>query len=194
MIATLAAQNWALFILRGVLALLLGVLAFVAPGPTLAALIFVFAFYAIVDGVLAIVAGLGAPGGPRWLLVVGGVLAIAIGAYTGFNPGVTATALVLLIGAFVLVRGVADLTAAITMRSLIQDAWMLGLSGVVSIAFGGYLLVAPGDGALALVYIVGFYALFAGVMYVALGVRLRGLNKAIQQASQTPPSTQTTAV
>src|SRR5262249_15472327 len=123
MITTMAAQNWALFILRGVLALLLGALAFVAPGPTLAALILVFAFYALVDGVLAIFAGLGAPGGPRWLLVVGGVLAIAIGVYTGYNPGITASAVVLLVGAFVLVRGVADVAVGFTMRSAIPDAW-----------------------------------------------------------------------
>ena len=159
-----------------------------APGPTLAALIFVFAFYAIVDGVLAVAVGLGIPAGPRYLLVAGGVLAIAIGIYTGFNPSVTATALVILIGAFVLVRGAAELGAAITMRSVVPDAWLIGLSGIVSMVFGGYLLVVPGDGALALTYLIGFYALFAGVMDMAMGARLRDFVKAVQQASQTTPA------
>jgi uncharacterized membrane protein HdeD (DUF308 family) len=70
------------------------VVAFVAPGPTFAALIFVFAFYAIVDGVFAVTLGLAAPGGPRWLLILGGLIAVGIGIYTGFNPSITATALV----------------------------------------------------------------------------------------------------
>lgn len=188
MLTTLAAQNWGLFILRGIVALLFGTFAFLAPGPTLAALIFVFAFYAIVDGVLAVAVGLGIPAGPRWLLVAGGILAVAIGIYTGFNPSVTATALVILIGAFVLVRGAAELAAAITMRSVVPDAWLIGLSGIVSIVFGGYLLVVPGDGALALVYLIGFYALFAGVMDIAMGAKLRSFVKAVQQASQTTPA------
>src|SRR5262245_18549245 len=141
MYATLAAQNWGLFIVRGILALVFGTLAFVAPGPTLAALIFVFAFYAIVDGVLAVAVGLGAPGGPRWLLVLGGVLGVGIGIYTGFNPGITATALVILIGAFVLVRGVAEVVAGFSMRAIFSDAWLVVISGIVSIAFGAYLLL-----------------------------------------------------
>ena len=188
MLTTLAAQNWGLFIVRGSVALLFGAFAFLAPGPTLAALIFVFAFYAIVDGVLAVAVGLGIPAGPRWLLVAGGVLAIAIGIYTGFNPSVTATALVILIGAFVLVRGAAELAAAITMRSVVPDAWLTGLSGIVSMVFGAYLLVVPGDGALALIYLIGFYALFAGVMDIAMGARLREFVKAVQQSSQTTPA------
>ena len=185
MVTSMAAQNWALFVLRGILALLFGVVAFVAPGPTFAALIFVFAFYAIVDGVFAVTLGLAAPGGPRWLLVVGGIIGVAIGIYTGFNPSITATALVILIGAFVLVRGAAEVGTGIALRSVIQDAWLVVLSGIVSIAFGAYLLVVPADGAFALVYVVGFYALFAGVMYIAAGVQLRNLLHDVQQVAQT---------
>ena len=198
MVTAMAAQNWALFVLRGVLALLFGAVAFIAPGPTFAALIFVFAFYAIVDGVLAVALGLSAPGGARWLLVLGGILAVAIGIYTGFNPSITATALVILIGAFVLVRGAAEVGAGIAMRSVIQDAWLVVLSGVVSIAFGAYLLVVPADGALALVYVIGFYALFAGVMNIAGGFQLRNLQKTVQEAAQSvqavasKPATQST--
>jgi uncharacterized membrane protein HdeD (DUF308 family) len=180
MLTTLAAQNWWMFVLRGVLALALGVLAFAAPAPTLAALIFVFAAYAIVDGILAIALGAAAPGGPRWLLVVGGILAIAIGAYTAVSPQVTAVALVLLIGAFAIVRGVAEVGTAIWLRNLIESVWLYVLSGIVSIVFGAFLIVAPGDGAVAVLYVIGFYALYAGVMYVAIGLRLRGLDKTLE--------------
>jgi uncharacterized membrane protein HdeD (DUF308 family) len=186
MIATLAAQGWRLFIVRGVLALLFGGLALVAPGATLTALVFVFAFYAIVDGVLAVGLGFGLPGGPRWLLVLGGVAAVAIGVYTGFNPSVTAGALVLLIGAFSLVRGITEVAAAISLGSVVRSGWALALSGIVSAVFGAYLIVVPQDGALALVYAIGFYALFTGVMYVAAGIKLHDVLKTIRRAAEGP--------
>jgi len=183
MITTLAAQNWAMFVIRGILALALGVLALAAPSPTLAALIFVFAAYAIVDGVFAIALGVSAPTGPSWLLVLGGIIAIAIGAYTAVSPQVTAVALVLLVGSFAIVRGVAEVGTAIWFRSVIQSAWLYVLSGLVSIVFGAYLILAPGDGALAVVYVIGFYAIFVGVMYTALGLRLRDVNKTLEAAT-----------
>jgi uncharacterized membrane protein HdeD (DUF308 family) len=183
MFTTLAAQNWGMFVVRGIVALGLGVLAFAAPAPTLAALIFVFAAYAIVDGILAIAFGATAPGGPRWLLVVAGIVGIAIGVYTVVSPQVTAVALVLLIGSFAIVRGVAEVGTAIWLRNLIESAWLYVLSGIVSIVFGAFLIVAPGDGAFAVVFVIGYYALFAGVMYVAIGLRLRGLNNSHETAA-----------
>jgi uncharacterized membrane protein HdeD (DUF308 family) len=180
MLTTLAAQNWAMFVLRGVIALALGVLAFAAPGPTLAALVFVFAAYAIFDGIVAIALGFSAPQRTSWLLVIGGILGIVIGAYTFVSPQVTAVALVLLIGAFAIVRGVAEVGTAIWLRNYIQSAWLYVLSGIVSVVFGTYLIVAPGDGALAVIYVIGFYALFAGFTYFAMGLQLRSLNKTIQ--------------
>ena len=183
MLTALAAQNWGTFVLRGVLALAFGVLAFAAPAPTLAALVFVFAVYAIVDGILAIAFGVSVPGGPQWLLVIAGILGIAIGAYTLVSPQVTAVALTLLIGSFVFVRGIAEVGTAIWLRNVIQNMWLYVLSGIVSILFGAYLIVAPGDGALAVLFVIGFYALFAGVMYVAIGLRLRGIDKALETAA-----------
>ena len=98
----------------------------------------------------------------------------------------------LLIGAFVLVRGIAEVAGAISLRGIVQDGWLLGLSGIVAIVFGAYLLVVPNDGALALVFAIGFYAIFAGVMYLALGFRLRSFAKTVQQASQTTNTGRTT--
>ena len=183
MFTTLAAQNWGMFVLRGVLALAFGVLAFAAPAPTLVALILVFAVYAVVDGIFAIAFGATAPGGPRWLLVIAGILGIAIGVYTVVSPQVTAVALVLLIGSFAFVRGIAEVGTAIWLRNLVESAWLYVLSGIVSIVFGAYLIVAPGVGAFAVLFVIGFYALFAGVTYVAIGLRLRGLNKTLETAS-----------
>jgi uncharacterized membrane protein HdeD (DUF308 family) len=177
MLTSLAAQNWGMFVLRGVLAIVLGVLALVAPGPTLAAIVFVFAAYAVVDGILAIAAGIALPVGPRALLIVGGIIAVAIGVYTFANPDVTATALVYLIAAFAIVRGGAEIAAAFSLRGVIQNAFLLGVSGVLSIVFGALLVASPGSGALAILWIIGFYALLVGASYVYLGFRLRGFAK-----------------
>ena len=177
MLTTLAAQNWVMSVIRGIAALALGVLVFAAPGATLAALIFVFAVYATIDGILAIGLGVSAQGGPRWLLVVSGILGIAIGVYTAVSPGVTAIALVLLIGAFAIVRGIGEVATAIRLRSTIDNAWLYVLSGVVSVVFGAFLLVSPGDGVLAVLFLIGYYSVFAGVMYLTLGFRLRQVNK-----------------
>ena len=183
-LTTLAAQNWGMFVLRGVLALALGVLAFAAPAPTLAALIFVFAAYAIVDGIFAIALGaIRRPADPAGCSWSRGILGIAIGVYTVVSPQVTAVALVLLIGAFAIVRGIAEVGTAIWLRNLIDSSWLYVLSGIVSIVFGAYLIVAPGDGAFAVLFVIGFYALFAGVMYVAIGLRLRGVNKTLHTAA-----------
>jgi uncharacterized membrane protein HdeD (DUF308 family) len=183
MLKTRAAQNWGLFVLRGILALALGVLTFVAPAPTLAALILVFGAYAVVDGAFAIAYGALEPGGPRWLIILGGILGIAIGAYTFVSPAVTAVALVLFIGAFAIVRGVAEVGTAISLRDSLNSAWLYVLSGVVSILFGAYLIVAPGAGVLAVLFVIGYYAVFAGVMYLAIGLRLRGANKTLESHS-----------
>jgi uncharacterized membrane protein HdeD (DUF308 family) len=168
-------RTWWAFALRGIVAIALGILAFVVPGPTLVALIAVFAAYAIVDGVLALVAGVGSSGGPRWWIVVGGIAGIAIGVLTIMSPGTTAVALVLLIGVWAIVTGVGEVAAAYTMRRVIDREWLLALSGVISVIFGAFLIVAPGSGVLAVLWVIGYYAIFAGVMYLAMALRLRGM-------------------
>ena len=184
MFTALAAQNWGLFVLRGVFAILLGILALVSPGPTLAALIFVFAVYAFVDGIFAAAAGFTAPNGPRWWLVVAGAVGIVLGAYTLFNPQITAVAFVIVIGAFAVVRGVAEVATAISLRDVIESAWLYILSGIVAIVFGAFLLVAPpATGVLTVLWLIAYYAILAGVMYVAIGLRLRGINRTLETAS-----------
>jgi uncharacterized membrane protein HdeD (DUF308 family) len=184
MFTALAAQNWGLIVLRGVFAILLGILALVSPGPTLAALILVFAVYAFVDGIFAAGAGFAAPNGPRWWLVVGGALGIVLGAYTLFNPQITAVAFVIVIGAFAVVRGVAEVATAISLRDVIESAWIYILSGIVGIVFGAFLLVAPpATGVLTVLWLIAYYSILAGVTYVAIGLRLRGIDKTLETAS-----------
>jgi uncharacterized membrane protein HdeD (DUF308 family) len=179
-------RNWWAFALRGIVAIALGLLAFVVPGPTLVALIAVFAAYAIFDGVIAIVAGASSPGRPRWWIIFGGIAGIAIGVLTIISPGTTAIALVLLIGVWAIVTGVGEVVSAYTMRAVIDREWLLALSGVISVGFGVLLLVAPGSGVLAVLWLIGYYAIFAGVMYLAMAFRLRRLaNRADAPAAGT---------
>ena len=112
------------------------------------------------------------------MIVLGGILGVGIGVYALFNPGVTAIALVLLIGAWSIVRGVAEVATAVQLRKMIEGEWLYIVSGVVSVLFGAYLVVAPGAGALAVLWLIGYYAIFAGVMYLLVGWRLRSVNKA----------------
>jgi uncharacterized membrane protein HdeD (DUF308 family) len=171
-------RNWWVFVVQGVLAVGIGVAAFAAPGPTLAAFIAVFAAYAIVSGALGILAGLGVPNGPNWALTLGGVAAIALGAIAIASPDSTAVAAVLLVGIFAIATGVAQIAGAYTLRRF-SNTLLLGVSGVVSVAFGVLLLMAPTDGVLTVLWLIGFYAIFAGVMYIGTGLRLRGVDERI---------------
>jgi len=168
-------RNWWAFALRGIVAIVLGVLAFVVPGPTLVALIAVFAAYAIIDGVLAIAAGVASPGGPRWWIILGGIAGLAVGLFTIYSPGTTAIALAIFIGVWSIATGVAEIVAAYTLRRVIDGELLIAVSGVISVAFGVLLVASPGTGVLAILWLVGFYAIFAGVMYVAMAIRLRSM-------------------
>jgi uncharacterized membrane protein HdeD (DUF308 family) len=173
-------HNWWAFVLRGIVAIALGILAFVQPGATLIALIAVFAAYAIFDGVLAIAAGVSVEGSPRWMFILGGILGIAVGLLTLNRPDVTAIALVFLIGVWAIATGVSEAVAAYQFQQVHENEWLLAIGGVVSIVFGVFLIVAPGDGIFAVLWVIGYYAIFAGIMYIAAGFRLRGVHEKLQ--------------
>ena len=166
-------KSWWAFVLQGVLAIGLGIAAFVVPDVTLTAFIAVFAAYALVTGVVAIIAGLSVSGGPRWALVLGGIAGIAIGALTFAQPNSTALAVVVLVGIYAIATGAGEIMAAYMLGRLSNTFW-LGLSGLISIVFGVLLIAAPSDGVLAVLWLVGFYLISAGVTLIAFGIRLHG--------------------
>ena len=92
----------------------------------------------------------------------------------------------MLIGAFAFVRG-SPRSGRRSAPRRHPDAWLYVLSGIVSIVFGAFLIVAPGDGALAVLFLIGFYALFAGVMYVAIGLRLRDSTRRLRRVTSMAP-------
>jgi len=179
-------RNWWLFLLRGLGGILFGVITFLAPGVTLAALVIVFGLYAFADGVLAIVSAIRGRrrGNDRWwLLVLQGLAGVAAGIVTLLWPGVTALALVMLVAAWALVTGAFELAAAIRLRKVIRHEWLLVLSGLASIALGVLLMLFPGPGALALVIWIGAYALVSGALLAALAFRLRAWGADLESRS-----------
>jgi uncharacterized membrane protein HdeD (DUF308 family) len=161
-------------LLRGIIAVLFGVLAFGWPGLTFVVLVFLYGVYALADGILALAAAIaGREVLPRWWLAIVGLSGIAAGLATFFWPGVTALVLLLLIGAWTIAHGVMEIIGAIKLRKEIDHEWLLILSGVVSVAFGLIVLVRPEAGALALAWVIAGYAVVFGVLMIALSLRLK---------------------
>lgn len=168
-------RNWGWIVVRGGAAVIFGVLAFLWPAMTLAVLVLLWGAYALADGVLALLAAVRVRerGKPFWALLIVGVLGIVAGILTFFWPGITALVLLAFIAAWALAMGVFQIVAAIRLRKVIENEWLLALSGVLSVIFGALMLWRPGAGALAVVWIVASYAIVFGVLLIALGFRLK---------------------
>lgn len=139
-------------------------------------LIFLFGVYAVIDGVLAIVAAIrAAERGQRWgVLAFEGVVGILAAIAALINPGSTALALLYVIAFWAIITGVMEVVTAIRLRNFIPNEWFLIIAGVLSVLFGIVLIVNPGVGALSVLTIIGAYAIFFGVALIALALRLRG--------------------
>jgi len=169
------ADRWWLLLLRGIAAILFGVLAFIWPGLTLVTLVLMFGAFALVDG--AIMLGAAFSGAakpmPSWWLVLVGLLGIAAGIVTFLWPGMSAILLILFIGAWAVAHGIFEIVGAIQLRKEFENEWTLILGGIISVLVGIIVLIAPGAGALALVWWIAIYAIVFGVMFVAFALRLR---------------------
>jgi uncharacterized membrane protein HdeD (DUF308 family) len=165
---------WALA-LRALAAILLGVIAIMLPGPTLAAIVIVFGIYAITDGILAIVAAIrGIREKERWApMLLEGIVGLVAGAIAILWPGIGALALTYLVAAWALVTGAFEIAAAIRLRKEIKGEWLLLLAGLLSIALAVLLVLFPGAGALTLVWWLGAYAFAYGIVSLALAFRVR---------------------
>jgi uncharacterized membrane protein HdeD (DUF308 family) len=172
---SLVSRYWWTLLLRGLVAILFGILAFMWPGVTLSALVLLFGAYALVDGVAAIVVGIRDYGERErwWATLLGGLVSLGAGVVTFLMPGLTALALLSLIAFWAIFRGVLDIVAAIRLRHVIEGEWLLALCGVLSIAFGVLMVLFPGAGALAVIWWIAAFAVLLGLMLVTLGFKLR---------------------
>ena len=179
-------RNWGWIVVRGIAAVIFGVLALVLPGVTLAALVLLWGAYALADGIIALIAAfrIRDRGKPFWALLVVGILGIAAGILTFIWPGMTAIVLLAFIAAWSLVMGIFQIIAAVRLRKSIENEWLLGLSGLLSVIFGVLMLINPGAGALAVIWVIGAYAIVFGVLLIALGLKLRSRTHHSSLASQ----------
>jgi uncharacterized membrane protein HdeD (DUF308 family) len=168
------ARYWWLVLLRGIAAIIFGVLAFIWPGITLITMVLFWGAFMLVDGVLALAhAIMGDDKGSRWWLALIGVAGIAAGVLTFAAPGAAIVVLLLFIATWAIVLGVFQIIGAIRLRKEIDNEWTLVLGGVLSVLFGAVLVIAPAVGILALVWVIGVYAIAFGILLVMLAFKLK---------------------
>jgi uncharacterized membrane protein HdeD (DUF308 family) len=177
---SIIAENWSLVALRGAASILFGILAIVWPDLTLLGLVWLFGIYAVLDGIFNIVSGVRGVRERRrdWILVLLGLAGIAAGVIAVVWPGITAYLLVVFIGAWAVVTGALEIVAAIRRRGEGGARWLLILAGLASVVFGVLVMWFPGAGALALVLVIGSYAIASGALLLVAAFQLRALHDA----------------
>ncbi|HEV3216820.1 MAG TPA: DUF308 domain-containing protein [Vicinamibacterales bacterium] len=158
-------------LIRGAIALVAGIVAFVWPGITIAVLVGIFAAYAVIDGLTNLFLAFSGPGS-AWMHVLQGIVGLTAGVMTFFWPGITALVLIIFIGARAIVVGALEIAAAIRLRRVIHGEWLLAFSGLVSILFGVLVVAFPAAGAVGISWMLGAYAIFIGLLLIGLGFKL----------------------
>jgi uncharacterized membrane protein HdeD (DUF308 family) len=164
-----------LLVLRGLISILFAVFAFTNPKAAFDTLVLVLGAFLLADGLLALYLGVRMRGKDRdwWIVVLEGLLGVGLGVLTFVNPSVTAAGVVLFIALWCLVTGIFEISTAIRLREEIDNEWLLGIAGALSVALGILMLVNPNAGALSITMWIGFYAFLFGGLLVMLGLRVR---------------------
>lgn len=181
----LVARDWWVFAIRGIAALVFGVLAFIWPETTLTVLVFLFGAYVLVDGASLLVAlarGEAVARRHAWAVGIMGVLGIVAGVVTFAWPGLTALSLLYLVALWAIAMGTFQVVAAIVLRRELEGEFWMALGGVASIVFGAFLIVSPGAGLLSLVWLVGLWTVVFGVSSLGLAHRLHGIDKELSSS------------
>jgi uncharacterized membrane protein HdeD (DUF308 family) len=188
MLASLIKRMWWITLLRGILAILFGIVVLTMPGIALASLILVFGVYLVVDGVFTVVHAIqGRSETPRWwMMLLEGLIAIVLGVYALRTPGMAALALLFFIAAWAIVSGFLRVLLAIALRKEISGEWWMILGGIASVLFGVIMFARPGTGALALLTIIGFWSILAGIALVMLAFKARSFGKTLAAARPQP--------
>ena len=168
-------RYWWVLALRGLAAVLFGLIALIVPGIALLALVYIFAAYALIDGITAVFVSFQERGSTsHWVaLLVEGIVSIIIGVIAFVWPGITALVLLYLVAIWAIITGVMEISAAFMRRLPVTQEWALGLAGVLSIIFGIILFIRPGAGLLTILWLVGIYAIVFGVLMIVRSFQLR---------------------
>ncbi|MHB8961206.1 MAG: HdeD family acid-resistance protein [Candidatus Limnocylindrales bacterium] len=175
-----ASRQWWVLVVEGVLGVVFGALALLLPGLTLVTLAYLFAAWAVISGVVAIVEGMrvAEERGRSWPFAITGAVSIVAGVLAALLPGPTISALMILLGAWLVVGGVAHYLAAYRIREQVDDEWLIALVGAIRVVAGLVILLFPMVGALLTVAYISWSAIVAGVIAIAMGLRLRRLRTA----------------
>lgn len=181
----IASRIWWSLVIRGVLAIVFGIVAFIYTGQTLLSLVLVFGVFAVLSGIASLVAAVRAgEAHQRWgWLAVSGLLSIAAGVMTFVWPGITALAFVLLIAAWAIFTGVMEITFALALPETLAHPWLMGFSGLLSVVLGIVLAVWPRAGAVSLTWLVGIYAIAYGATLLYYAYRTRGVQSTVEALS-----------
>lgn len=175
-----AQRHWWILLARGILALALGIAALVLPAIFALALAVLFGVYALIDGILAIAASVRMTyTRGRWLwLLVEGAMGVIFGVAALIWPAISLVVLIVLMGFWAVLTGIAATTTAWRLRRAVSGEWFWILSGIASVVFGLAILVFPTLGVAALVTVFAFYMILAGVTYIGVAFRLRSYGAA----------------
>ena len=184
MLARILSRYWWTTLLRGVIWILFGIVTITQPGISLVSLTYLFGASALIDGVSNAITALGGrqEHGSWLVLLLAGVAGICVGLLTFASPGITALALLFYIAVWAVATGVLAIVAALRLRTEIQGEFWLILAGFLSVAFGLSLMARPGEGALSLLWLLGIYAVAAGVVQVLLALKVRGFANRLSAA------------
>jgi len=177
MLATLMSRFWWILLLRGILAIGFGILALTFPGMTLAGLVLYFAAFAMADGLWTVFHAFSgrADNETWWVLLLEGLLGIAFGVITFQAPGITTTVLLLYIGFWAMATGLLRIILAVRLRNEIEGEWWMVIGGLASILFGVTMVARPAAGALAVLTLVGFWSIVAGICLVAVAFKVKSV-------------------
>ena len=176
-------RNWWIVAVRGVLAIVFGILALIWPDTTKLALVLLFGAFTLIDGSLAVAVGIAVSKlfERWWALVLEGLTGIGIGVLTFFWPNVTGLVLLYFIAAWAVTTGIFEIVAAIQFRKVVSGEWAIILSGILSVLLGVLLFVFPSSSAVGIIWLIGLYAIAFGIMGLIIAFHLRGLLRSIEK-------------
>jgi len=185
---TVLGRNWWALAVRGLLAIVFGLIALISPAAMVAAFVLLFGAYAIIDGIFAIVAGVRAAERHErwWPLALEGVVDIIAGIIVFRVPAAAVVALVFLVAFWALITGALEIVAAVRLRKEIEGEWLLVLNGILSLVLGIVVLTRPETALLALVWLIGAYAIVFGIVLIALAFKLRARHQSGPVPTGTP--------
>lgn len=169
-------RNWGWIALRGVVGIIFGLLAIIAPLATVWALAVMWGIFALADGVSAFMTGwhLHQTGNRWWPYLIFGFIGLGAGVVTLFWPAITAFILIYVIAFWAMFGGISQIIAAVKLRKEIEGEWVLAFAGLVGVLFGLLVFLRPlPEGVLAIAWVIGMYALITGGLYLMLALRIR---------------------